>query len=308
MDHSTFISRIAQGAKNTQEKYGILASATIAQATVESSWGDSAPGNMLFGIKAGKDWTGKKQLLWTHEYLNGKYVRVQAYFRAYDNWEESIEDHGKVIFGYSRYENIIGVKNYRTVCNNLQKDGYANAPDYASVLIGRIEKNNLNQYDSGPIRVLNPPVGETGVYSEPDYKYPINAKATASIDVRYDDGKIASGHKVFNGDAICILSVNYDLQLAEIIYPVSSGTGFMHGWISNNSSITKNHHFKWKNGSTAETVYKTSDGSETIGKIYANEYATPLYFKDGRYALLYNTSKGNETKFGFVNYNGGFSF
>ena len=44
------------------QKSGVLASLTIAQAILESGWGKSGltvKGNALFGIKAGKSWSGK---------------------------------------------------------------------------------------------------------------------------------------------------------------------------------------------------------------------------------------------------------
>jgi flagellum-specific peptidoglycan hydrolase FlgJ len=51
MEKQAFINGIKTGAIAGMTKYGILASLTIAQAILESSWGDSAPGNNLFGIK-----------------------------------------------------------------------------------------------------------------------------------------------------------------------------------------------------------------------------------------------------------------
>jgi hypothetical protein len=155
--------------------------------------------------------------------------------------------------------------------------------------------------------LVNGTTPPSDVYQVSAYPYSPNATAETNFDVRNSDGTVVSGHVVTTGDKLCILSVNYDLQLAEVVYPITNG--YMHGWITNlQSEISDTYHFKWRNGSTNETVYSSSTGTTVSGTIYPNEYATPLYQKDGRYALLYNTSKGDETKFGFVNYHDGFSF
>src|SRR5665648_131472 len=62
---------------------------------------------------------------------------------------------------------------------------------------------------------------------------------------------------------ICVQNPNYDLQLAEVVYPITNG--YMHCWITNlQSEISDTYHFKWQNGSTGETVYSTSRGTATI--------------------------------------------
>lgn len=157
------------------------------------------------------------------------------------------------------------------------------------------------------ILTYSAPLTHDGVYTVSCYPYSPNATAGTEFDVRYSDGTVASGHYVSNGDVMCILNVNYDLQLAEVVYPITGG--YMHGYISNlQDYIHDYYHFDWHNGSTNEIVYGSSTGTDQIGTIYPYEYATPLYPLNGRYALLYNTSKGDETKFGFVNYHDGFSF
>lgn len=147
-----FIQKISRGAVEGMRKYGILPSVTMAQAILESGWGESGltkASNNLFGIKAGSSWSGDVVNYPTKEYVNGQYIDVTADFRAYDSLDASMEDHGAFLAGMSRYANIVGVKDYKAVCQLLQKDGYATAPNYAVSLIDLIEQYDLAAYDSG---------------------------------------------------------------------------------------------------------------------------------------------------------------
>ena len=70
MTPESFVSTYYPFAKQTETKTGISAIALLAQAALESDWGRKAVGNMMFGIKAGKDTpANKKQLITTTEYL-----------------------------------------------------------------------------------------------------------------------------------------------------------------------------------------------------------------------------------------------
>lgn len=148
---SDFIMKICRGAIEGWRKYKILPSVTMAQAIVESGWGESgltAVSNNLFGIKA-NGWTGKTVDYPTKEFVNGEYISVVSTFRAYDSMDESTADHGAFLAGLERYRNIIGVADYTAVCKLLQADGYATSPTYAETLISIIEQYNLDDYDSG---------------------------------------------------------------------------------------------------------------------------------------------------------------
>lgn len=146
MNKQEFIDLIVPAAVEAYEKYNILPSLTLAQAALESSWGKSAPGNMLFGIKwsekCGYDW----QLLWTKEYINGNWVKVQAKFRKYESFAESIADHAKLLLN-SRYAKVRTAENYHEACNAIYQAGYATDPNYPDKLISLIETYNLNRWD-----------------------------------------------------------------------------------------------------------------------------------------------------------------
>jgi hypothetical protein len=146
MKNQEFINKIAPAAVEDMINTGVLASITIAQAALESAWGQSAPGNNLFGIKG----SGTTQT--TEEFINGEWVTINAGFRSYQNWLGSITDHSKFLLENPRYRNAgffdkCSVRDYTGAAIALQAAGYATDPQYSKKLMEIIEINNLNQYD-----------------------------------------------------------------------------------------------------------------------------------------------------------------
>lgn len=154
MTNNEFISYIKPLCIADHKKTGILASMTGAQAIIESNWGRSGlsvKGNNLFGMKG--SYQGQSVTMRTKEFVNGSYITINAKFRKYPSFKESIEDHGKLLSGAARYKNLVNCKDYRTACRLLQKDGYATSPTYADTLIKTIEKYFLYLWDDADIKV-----------------------------------------------------------------------------------------------------------------------------------------------------------
>lgn len=155
-----FIESVAQGAINGWTKYGVLPSVTVAQAILESGWGQSAlstQAHNLFGIKG--SYNGQYVTIQTREVYNGQSYYIYDNFRKYANNSESVEDHGNFLYSNSRYANLLGDQSYASVARKLQADGYATDPSYASSLIKLVEMYNLTQLDniafSGKQPVIN---------------------------------------------------------------------------------------------------------------------------------------------------------
>lgn len=147
-----FIDVVKDGAKKTYSEYGVFPSISLAQAILESGSGDSSLSqkyNNLFGIKADSSWTGQKVNLPTKEDYGGAVVIINADFRVYNNWSDSIEDHGKFLKENSTYSEhgVFTASDYVGQANALQAAGYATDPTYAAQLIGIIKEYNLAQYD-----------------------------------------------------------------------------------------------------------------------------------------------------------------
>lgn len=151
-----FIESISAVALDNYKNYGILPSITISQAILESGWGESTLSskyNNLFGIKADSRWNGKKVEMETKEKYDDVIVGA---FRAYDNVNSSIEDHGRFLYENERYgaNGLFQGKTYIYQAQALEDAGYSTAKDedgnliYADKLIRVIQENNLMFYDT----------------------------------------------------------------------------------------------------------------------------------------------------------------
>lgn len=79
---------------------GINPEAAAAHAANESGYGTSqlsSAYNNLFGLKQGSNWSGQTVLLPTWEVIQGKNVQIEASFRVYPSWKESVKDYAEVI-------------------------------------------------------------------------------------------------------------------------------------------------------------------------------------------------------------------
>lgn len=152
-----FIDKVLPGARKGYLEHNILPSLTIAQAILESNSGKSQlakKGNNLFGIKADSRWTGKKINFPTKEFIKGKEITVNAYFRAYDSFAESVEDHTKFLLT-KRYEKVRSSKDYEEACTEIWKAGYATDPKYPNKLISIIKQYELYKYDEEGEGLIN---------------------------------------------------------------------------------------------------------------------------------------------------------
>ena len=165
MTPKDFIKQYKPFALETERKTGISHLFTLAQAALESGWGERTFGNMLFGIKARPETPAdKKQLLRTTEVLSsanavfpkifsikkrsdGKYTySVLDWFRKYETQEECFTDHAQFFFKNKRYAKALEVKaDPYKFAEEVAKAGYATAPNYADSLkklIKTIEEND----------------------------------------------------------------------------------------------------------------------------------------------------------------------
>lgn len=139
-----YIQRFAAYAVEEMEKYKIPASITLAQGLLETGGGQSRlaqQGNNHFGIKCKEDWTGKT-MKHTDDAPN-------ECFRVYDDPRQSYEDHSKFLAYRSYYTKLfsLDMMDYKAWAHGLKKAGYATNPKYAYILIDKIEKNRLYEFD-----------------------------------------------------------------------------------------------------------------------------------------------------------------
>ncbi len=143
---SDYINKYSAVAVSEMQRTGIPASITLAQGMLESGYGRSTlatKGNNHFGIKCHSTWTGAK--IYHDDNRRGEC------FRAYSSALESYRDHSEFLVNGSRYRELFKLSktDYRGWAHGLKKAGYATDPQYAHLLIRKIEEYGLHAYDTG---------------------------------------------------------------------------------------------------------------------------------------------------------------
>lgn len=106
---------------------------------------DGSPSFNVFGIKAGRGWTGATVEVSTTEFVDGLPQTVRAKFRAYASYAEAFRDYAQLLSSQPRYANVIGQQDGVQFARSLQRAGYATDPAYADKLARIIGGNTLRQ-------------------------------------------------------------------------------------------------------------------------------------------------------------------
>ena len=138
---SEYIDSFEPTAIKEMNRTGVPASITMAQAILESGYGNSdlaVYANNHFGLKCKPDWKGET-------YTMGSYC-----YKKYATALESYEDHSNHIKSRSRYAGLFKLKvtDYKGWSTGLKNAGYAQDPNYAYNLILLIERYNFSKLDS----------------------------------------------------------------------------------------------------------------------------------------------------------------
>lgn len=160
-----FVQKLAPYAQAVATKLGVSMRAVLAQAALETGWGQHMPtqpdgqsSNNLFGIKAGTSWRGRSVNVPTVEYKGGVAVSGNASFRAYAGPMRSFADYTRVLTGNPRYAAALGRGNdVAGFAQALHQAGYATDPNYAAKLTAvansdamRSALDSLKNSASGP--------------------------------------------------------------------------------------------------------------------------------------------------------------
>jgi len=148
-DQQAFISLIAPGAVAAQQRYGVPASVTIAQAIEESAWGQSSLADRyhnLFGIK-GAGPAGSVTLP-TREFENGRWVTIDGQFAVYHNDAQSIAGHAELLATSGYYTRAMADRAHPDAFAHDLTGVYATDPGYGGNLVALMKLYNLYQYDT----------------------------------------------------------------------------------------------------------------------------------------------------------------
>ena len=152
-----FLRNIIPAAQNVARGKDIYTSVMIAQAALESGWGTSAlskaPNHNLFGVKG--SYNGQSVNMQTLEDSGGQnYYSIQANFRKYPSYQESLEDYAdKIVNGISGAP-LFYSGAWKSKTNSYQDatayltGRYATDTAYGSKLNRIIEQFGLTKYDT----------------------------------------------------------------------------------------------------------------------------------------------------------------
>lgn len=142
-----FLARLALPARLASEQSGIPHHLILAQAALESGWGqrqirreNGEPSYNLFGVKASADWKGPVTEITTTEYDKGEEKKVRARFRVYRSYLEALSDYINLLTRNPRYISVTTAATAEQGARALQNAGYATDPDYARKLTVMIQQ------------------------------------------------------------------------------------------------------------------------------------------------------------------------
>ncbi len=147
-----FADELRPYAQRAAVKLGVSENVLIAQAALETGWGqkviprnDGGSSFNLFGIKANANWQGDKASTATLEYSGGTARRERAEFRVYASLEQSFDDYVAFLREQPRYSDALNATGDRSFAEALQDSGYATDPAYAEKILAVKERLDGNR-------------------------------------------------------------------------------------------------------------------------------------------------------------------
>lgn len=154
-DQDKFINTAGKSAKPSQDEYGVPASVTVAQAILESGWGESdlaSDAKNYFGMKCHDKKPGSIATdctkVSTRECDDDDCWTTKAYFRVYDSMADSYRDHGQYLRDNSRYATAFDhTDDADKFIHEIADAGYATDPKYASKIISLMDDHDLYRFN-----------------------------------------------------------------------------------------------------------------------------------------------------------------
>jgi peptidoglycan hydrolase FlgJ len=140
-DRISFVKSLEPYAQQAAGRLGVSADTLIAQAALETGWGQHVPSAgsgessfNLFGIKAGSSWSGDSVNAKTTEVTQGQTTVLPQAFRSYGSVQQGVDDYVSLLSS-ARYTKALGTgTNVAAFAQGLSVGGYATDPDYARKL------------------------------------------------------------------------------------------------------------------------------------------------------------------------------
>lgn len=149
----SFVEMFGAAARESMKRFGVPASVTVAQAILESRWGQSELAiqcKNFFGIKARKHMLAGEeyQEFPSPEYENGKLKLVVSKFQKFKSVPECFVRHGELLSSSDRYQPAMAVaQDAARFALQLLGCGYSTDPQYAKKLGDLIRQYDLTRFD-----------------------------------------------------------------------------------------------------------------------------------------------------------------
>ena len=146
MTAEEFIEWLGEAARRTCGSYGLFASVCVAQAALESGWGQYIIGKYnLFGRKWGGSGAYIEQT--TQEYEEGEWITIVDKFQDYDSLDAALADWCVLITEEPVYAPCLQYLNDREGFVAVLGPIYATDPDYAEKIMSIISSYSLAVLD-----------------------------------------------------------------------------------------------------------------------------------------------------------------
>ena len=255
-----FLNKIIPAAQQATEGKDVYTSVMIAQAALESAWGQSTlasePNHNLFGVKG--NYNGQSVNMYTLEDAGAqKYYGISDNFRKYPSYKESMDDYVDKIINGIKGAPMFYSGAWKSRTNSYQDatryltGRYATDTAYYAKLNRIIEQYDLTKYDNGVVTKTNNSIVASNVSTQ--------SGATA-----------ANGYyTVKAGDTLYGISRKFGMSLSQLV----SVNG-----ISASSLIVPGQTLRVAGGATTSTVVKTNvTSSRTSGGNYLVQPGDTLY-------------------------------
>lgn len=155
-----FVKSLWPLAQHTGKALGVAPQAILAQAALETGWGqsimqrpDGRSTHNLFGIKADTRWQGEQVVMPTLEYTHGKAGKRNELFRSYDSYAASFADYANFMRSNPRYSQaLLSGNDPELFTQALHAAGYATDPEYSSkinnIINSQVMASRLKQLPS----------------------------------------------------------------------------------------------------------------------------------------------------------------
>ncbi|MEO1772031.1 NlpC/P60 family protein [Candidatus Enterococcus ferrettii] len=192
VDKAAFISEVAKVVEPLAEKNDLYASVMMAQAIVESNWGQNsfakAPYYNLFGFEG--QYKGQSAMLDKEDFTDGASVTSKKELKTYGSFKEAAQDYVEIMKTTEKDgQDLYFASSWKTNAGDYQSavkalEGRFNQqPGYSDALISTIEENDLTKYDTAavpqPVAATPAPVASTPA-AEPATQYVVQSGDTVA--------------------------------------------------------------------------------------------------------------------------------